>query len=118
MRHDRDHPPAADDKITMFRQQASMVERKKEQLQAKLDEQRDKKRALEKELEEKEGSFEAMGQMGGQMNPDEFRRMKQEFRAKSTQHKRLQKEMSELRAEKGVLQRTLQILESQCKDRE
>lgn len=186
LRHDRDHPPASDDKITMFRQQASMVERKKEQLQVcaqwpdshrtadclspghqmagvvstwnalasctslppcrlpptadlctccfgggggvvrgggaaqtKLDEQREKKKALEQELEEKEGSFEAMGgEMGQQMHPDEFRRMKQEFRAKSTQHKRLQKEMSELRAETGVLQRTLQILESQCKDRE
>jgi len=119
LRHDRDHPPASDDKITMFRQQASMVERKKEQLQTKLDEQREKKKALEQELEEKEGSFEAMGgEMGQQMHPDEFRRMKQEFRAKSTQHKRLQKEMSELRAETGVLQRTLQILESQCKDRE
>ena len=56
-----------------------------------------------------------MGSMG-HMKPDDFRRIKQDFRAKSTQYKRMKAELNELRAEKGVLQRTVAILESRCHD--
>ena len=115
MAEEKRNPPAADDKIIMFRQQASMVERKKEQLLQKLEEEKGRKAALEKEIEEKENSFEAMGSMG-HMKPDDFRRIKQDFRAKSTQYKRMKAELNELRAEKGVLQRTVAILESRCHD--
>jgi intraflagellar transport protein 81 len=115
MAEEKRNPPAADDKIIMFRQQAGMMERKKEQLLQKLEEERSRKAALDKEIEEKENSFEAMGSMG-HMSGDDFRRIKQDFRAKSTQYKRMKAELNELRAEKGVLQRTVAILESRCHD--
>ncbi len=115
MAEEKRNPPAADDKIIMFRQQAGMMERKKEQLLQKLEEEKSRKAALDKEIEEKENSFEAMGSMG-HMSGDDFRRIKQDFRAKSTQYKRMKAELNELRAEKGVLQRTVAILESRCHD--
>ena len=99
MLEEKSAPPAADDKILMFRQQASMVARKKEQRVEKLNSLREQSATLEKEIEEKEGSFEAMGSMG-HMKPDDFRRIKQDFRAKSTQYKRMKAELNELRAEK------------------
>lgn len=54
---------------------------------------------LEKELEEKEGDMGDMAQ--GHMAPEEFRRIKQDFRSKSTQYKRIKAELNELRAERG-----------------
>ena len=115
MAEEKRNPPAADDKIIMFRQQAGMMERKKEQLMQKLEEEKSRKAALDKEIETKENSFEAMGSMG-HMSGDDFRRIKQDFRAKSTQYKRMKAELNELRAEKGVLQRTVAILEGRCHD--
>jgi intraflagellar transport protein 81 len=117
MQRELDAPAAADDKITMFRQQASMIARKKEAMQAQLDEQRALKASMEKQLEEKELSFDSMG-TGGHMKPDAFRQMKQDVRAKSTLHKKMKAEFDELRAERGVLQRTVDILKLQCKDHE
>lgn len=58
-----------------------------------------------------------MGDMAqGHMAPEEFRRIKQDFRSKSTQYKRIKAELNELRAERGVIQRTVTILEGRCAD--
>jgi len=46
------------------------------------------------QIEEKENSFEAMGGDMGHMKPDDFRRIKQDFRAKSTQYKRMKAELN------------------------
>merc|ERR1711988_743720 len=54
--------------------------------------------------------------MGGHMAPEEFRRIKQDFRSKSTQYKRMKAELNELRAERGVIQLTVTILEGRCAD--
>jgi len=114
---EKDAPPAGDDKIVMFRQQASMIERKKQTTKFSLDEHRELKTQMEKQIEEKELSFDSMGD-GGHLKPDDFRRIKQDVRAKSTQHKRMKSELNQLQAEKGVVQRTVAILESRCKDHE
>eukprot|EP01051_Picozoa_sp_SAG22_P015616 SAG22_NODE_2068_length_3054_cov_2.135025_3_plen_313_part_00 len=55
-------------------------------------------------------------QASGHMAPEEFRRVKQDFRSKQTQYKRMKAELNELRAERGVIQRTADILEGRCAD--
>eukprot|EP01050_Picozoa_sp_SAG11_P024293 SAG11_NODE_5130_length_1656_cov_1.316635_1_plen_480_part_10 len=112
---EKNAPPPANDMLSMFRQQASMVARNKEKQTKKFEEMKEQKMQLENELEEKEGSFDSMGDQG-HMKPDDFRRIKQDFRSKSTQYKRMKAELNEMRAEKGVIQRTVDILEARCQD--
>ena len=90
-----------------------MVGKKKEKETKKFEEMKGQAVALEKELEEKEGSFD----LGGPgLSKDDFRRVKQDFRSVATNYKRMRSELNEMRAEKGVIQRTVTILEGRCQD--
>jgi intraflagellar transport protein 81 len=110
---EKNAPPPANDMLSMFRQQASMVGKKKEKETKKFEEMKGQAAALEIELEEKEGSFD----LGGPgLSKDDFRRVKQDFRSVATNYKRMRSELNEMRAEKGVIQRTVTILEGRCQD--
>uniref|UniRef100_A0A7S3SKN9 IFT81 calponin homology domain-containing protein n=1 Tax=Strombidinopsis acuminata TaxID=141414 RepID=A0A7S3SKN9_9SPIT len=100
-----------DSRLSVYKQQASIVARKKELVlkdQKTLVEERDQ---LSAELSQKERDYE---QMKGHkfMKRDEFKNYAASLRDKSAKFKRLKAELSELRHEVAVLVRTEQILQA------
>ncbi|CAL1616469.1 unnamed protein product [Knipowitschia caucasica] len=98
-----------DDKLTLYRQQASIILRKKEAKAEELQEAREELSNLEKELNQRGGQ----GDGEGMVKREEIQRMVARLRNKATQYKRRQKEMAELQSEHGILQRTEDILTQQ-----
>uniref|UniRef100_A0A3B3ZJ20 Intraflagellar transport protein 81 homolog n=1 Tax=Periophthalmus magnuspinnatus TaxID=409849 RepID=A0A3B3ZJ20_9GOBI len=92
-----------DDKLTLYRQQASIIIRKKEAKAEELQEAREELSNAEKELNQR-GSV-SRGQSFCIMQ-----RLVTRLRSKGTQYKMRQKELAKLQAEYGVLQRTEDIL--------
>uniref|UniRef100_A0A4W3HE11 Intraflagellar transport protein 81 homolog n=1 Tax=Callorhinchus milii TaxID=7868 RepID=A0A4W3HE11_CALMI len=98
-----------DDKLFLFRQQASIISRKKEAKAEELQESREELLNMEKELAQKSNQardFDGTEVLKG----DEFKRYVSKLRGKSTVYKKKRQELAELRAEYGVLQRTEEIL--------
>ncbi|XP_072921718.1 intraflagellar transport protein 81 homolog [Hemitrygon akajei] len=98
-----------DDKLFLFRQQASIISRKKEAKAEELQECREELLSMEKELAQKTSQardFDGTEVLKG----DEFKRYVSKLRSKSTVYKKKRQELAELRAEYGVLQRTEEIL--------
>uniref|UniRef100_A0A8C7K9Y5 Intraflagellar transport 81 homolog n=1 Tax=Oncorhynchus kisutch TaxID=8019 RepID=A0A8C7K9Y5_ONCKI len=98
-----------DDKLSLFRQQASIITRKKEAKAEELQEAREEQAALDRELNQK--NSQARDQDGDEViRGDEFKRFVGKLRSKGTVFKKKRQEITELRAEYGVLQRTEEIL--------
>ncbi|XP_064822181.1 intraflagellar transport protein 81 homolog [Oncorhynchus masou masou] len=98
-----------DDKLSLFRQQASIITRKKEAKAEELQEAREELAALDRELNQKNSL--ARDQDGDEViQGDEFKRFVGKLRSKGTVFKKKRQEITELRAEYGVLQRTEEIL--------
>ncbi|XP_029493432.1 intraflagellar transport protein 81 homolog isoform X1 [Oncorhynchus nerka] len=98
-----------DDKLSLFRQQASIITRKKEAKAEELQEAREELAALDRELNQK--NSQARDQDGDEViRGDEFKRFVGKLRSKGTVFKKKRQEITELRAEYGVLQRTEEIL--------
>ncbi|XP_043968694.1 intraflagellar transport protein 81 homolog [Gambusia affinis] len=98
-----------DDKLTLYRQQASIIVRKKESKAEELQEAREELAAAEREL--KQRSSQGQGSNGEEIiRGDELKRLVAKLRSKGTTYKKKRQEMAELRAEFGVLQRTEEIL--------
>ncbi|KAK6313015.1 intraflagellar transport protein 81 homolog [Coregonus clupeaformis] len=98
-----------DDKLSLFRQQASIITRKKEAKAEELHEAREELAALDRELNQK--NSQARDQDGDEViRGDEFKRFVGKLRSKGTVFKKKRQEITELRAEYGVLQRTEEIL--------
>ncbi|XP_062400081.1 intraflagellar transport protein 81 homolog [Sardina pilchardus] len=98
-----------DDKLSLFRQQASIISRKKEARAEELQEAREELGALERELHMK--SSQARDQDGAQfIRGDEFKRYVAKMRSKNVGYKKKKQELDGLKAEYGVLQRTEEIL--------
>lgn len=100
-----------DSRLSVYKQQANLVARKKELVltnKKALEEERD---ALAKELSMKEREYE---QMKGHkfMKRDEFKNYAASLREKSAKFKRLKSELQDLRHECAVLTRTEQILQA------
>jgi len=100
-----------DSRLSVYKQQATLVSKKKEMVlkdKKHLEEDRDN---LAKDLSMKEREYE---QMKGHkfMKRDEFKNYAASLRDKSAKFKRLKAELSELRHEIAVLQRTEQILQA------
>lgn len=113
-----------DDKLTLYRQQASIIVRRKESKAEELQEVREELLAVEKELRQRSGQERAEGGEGGEgrgrggevVREEEMKRLVSRLRSKGTAYKRKRQEMSELRAEFGVLQRTEEILRQRHQD--
>ncbi|KAL1440890.1 hypothetical protein MTO96_009061 [Rhipicephalus appendiculatus] len=103
----------ADDKLTLFRQQAAVIARKKEAAAETLNELRLQLSQLEAQLQEKQGLV-----AGGEhvLKGDEFKKYVNALRGKSSQYKQQRQELAELRAETGVLARTQEILTQKERD--
>ncbi|XP_029475985.1 intraflagellar transport protein 81 homolog isoform X1 [Rhinatrema bivittatum] len=98
-----------DVKLSLFRQQASIIARKKEAKADELQEAKEDITNLEKEMALKASQtreFDGTEVLKG----DEFKRYVSKLRGKSTVFKKKRQEIAELRAEYGVLQRTEEIL--------
>lgn len=98
-----------DDKLSIFRQQASIIGRKKEAAAEKLQEAMDELSNAESEFQKKK---ELLKESEGSevLKGDEFKRYVNKLRGKSTVYKKKRQELAELRAEYGVLARTEEIL--------
>lgn len=98
-----------DDKLSLFRQQASIIVGKKESAAEELKEVMDELHERESELQNKR---EALKQSEGSevIKGDEFKKYVNKLRSKSTIYKKKRQELTELRAEYGVISRTEEIL--------
>ncbi|XP_050042818.1 intraflagellar transport protein 81 homolog [Dermacentor andersoni] len=103
----------ADDKLTLFRQQAAVIARKKDAAAETLNELRLQVSQLEAQLQEKQ-SLVAGGEQV--LKGDEFKKYVNALRGKSSQYKQQRQELAELRAETGVLARTQEILVQKERD--
>ncbi|XP_012673245.1 intraflagellar transport protein 81 homolog [Clupea harengus] len=98
-----------DDKLSLFRQQASIISRKKESRAEELQEAREELSTLERELNMK--SSQARDQDGAQLiRGDEFKRYVAKMRSKNVGYKKKRQDIDILKAEYGVLQRSEEIL--------
>ncbi|XP_030625139.1 intraflagellar transport protein 81 homolog [Chanos chanos] len=98
-----------DDKLSLFRQQASIITRKKEAKAEEVQEAREELAAAERELSMR--SNQAKDLSGEELiHGDEFKRYVAKMRGKNSVYKKRRQEIAELRAEYGVLQRTESIL--------
>lgn len=109
------HMPGNDpvqDKLALFRQQASIIARKKqtevEAYKAALDELA----SAERELKEKEEQLKRTEGGGQVVKEEEFKRYVAKLRAQHNIYQQKKKELSLLKAEFGVLSRTEEILRS------
>ncbi|KAI9017177.1 hypothetical protein BC832DRAFT_596490 [Gaertneriomyces semiglobifer] len=97
-----------DDKLALFRQQASIIARKKEGATQRLNILTDEISKLAVEVEKKQ---QAGAKLGAKMpKGEEFKSFVAELREKSTVYKQKKAELSALVAESGILQRTEEIL--------
>ncbi|TMS03438.1 Intraflagellar transport protein 81-like protein [Larimichthys crocea] len=98
-----------DDKLTLYRQQASIIIRRKESKAEELQEAREELAAAEREL--KQRTNQAQTSDGEEViRGDELKRLLVKLRSKGTVYKKKRQEIAELKAEFGVLQRTEEIL--------
>uniref|UniRef100_A0A8C1CHX3 Intraflagellar transport protein 81 homolog n=1 Tax=Cyprinus carpio carpio TaxID=630221 RepID=A0A8C1CHX3_CYPCA len=98
-----------DDKLSLFRQQAAIIVRKKETKVEELQEAREELAAVERELNMKSSQAQERG--GAKLiRGDEFKRYVAKMRGKSSTYKKKRQEIAELKVEYGVLQRTEEIL--------
>uniref|UniRef100_A0A671WZF3 Intraflagellar transport protein 81 homolog n=1 Tax=Sparus aurata TaxID=8175 RepID=A0A671WZF3_SPAAU len=98
-----------DDKLTLYRQQASIISRRKESKAEELQEAREELAAAERELKQRTSQGQASD--GEEIiRGDELKRLVVKLRSKGTVYKKKRQEIAELKAEYGVLQRTEEIL--------
>ncbi|KAK3730167.1 hypothetical protein QZH41_016003 [Actinostola sp. cb2023] len=100
-----------DDKLSLFRQQASIIARKKDAAAEKLKEAMDESVNGESELQRKKDLLRD-SEGAEVLKGDEFKRYVNKLRGKSTVYKKKRQELAELRAEYGVLSRSAEILKS------
>ncbi|XP_043230234.1 intraflagellar transport protein 81 homolog [Amphibalanus amphitrite] len=101
---------SSDDKLGMFRQQAAIVAKKKEAAAEKLQEMQQQLQQIKDDLAEKRAQLEEQGGAEGTVRGDDFKQYVHQLRGKSAVYKKKRLEVGELRAEFGVLSRTLEIL--------
>lgn len=100
-----------EDKNAPFRQQVAIISRKKENKVEQLSDMRSQLSAVEEELEEKQNQLR---DIAGDtiLRGEEFKRYVNKLRARSSVYKRHRAELAALKAEAGVLTRTLELLSS------
>ena len=105
----------ADDKLAIFKSQAAMLSKKKEQKQSEIKKSEVEKLGLERTLADKEAEY-ARVNGGKYMKRDDFRQYQANIRGKHNQYKEMKKQLQELKAEQNVLSKTKEILGSRAGD--
>ena len=100
-----------EDKLTLFRQQAAIIARKKETTAERLSDVRASLSNAEDEVRDKKSE---LGSSGGEviLKGDDFKKYVNALRTKSNEYKEKRQELSELKSEYGVLARTLEVMSS------
>ncbi|XP_059177446.1 intraflagellar transport protein 81 homolog [Physella acuta] len=99
----------ADDKLSLFRQQAGIIAHKKLGAAETLRSIRDEFNHIQRELEQKRDVV-STAEGAEVLKGEDFKRYVNKLRSKSTVYKKKRAELAELRAEAGVLSRTEEIL--------
>ncbi|KAJ7309778.1 hypothetical protein JRQ81_007845 [Phrynocephalus forsythii] len=98
-----------DSKFSMYRQQASIISRKKAAKAEELQAAKEELQNLEKQMSHK--SNQARESNGAEvLKSDEFKRYVNKLHSKNTVYKKKRLEIAELTAEYGILQRTEELL--------
>lgn len=105
----------ADDKLAIYKSQATAVSKKKESKNQDLKKLETEKMNLEKQMAEKENEY-AKTRGATYMKRDDFRQYAASLRGKNNQYKRMKKTLDEIRSELMVLTRTEQILKSRAEN--
>lgn len=104
-----------DNKLMMFRQQATLVSRKLEEKEKQVEDLDEEKGKMAREIDEAEMKVSEVG--GAKfMTREEFKQYGAKLREKTHQYKKLKTELAELRAESVTLHRTEQILRGRVTD--
>ncbi|KAG8183384.1 hypothetical protein JTE90_008286 [Oedothorax gibbosus] len=98
-----------DDKLSLFRQQVSILAHKKERAAEELNAARSELAELQTQLEAKKADNK-LGE-GDILKGDEFKRYVNRLRGKSNIYKKKRQEIAELKTECGILSRTVDILQ-------
>jgi len=103
-----------DDKLAMFRQQANLVAKKREQVFQRLEQVQRERMDVDAQLASKSKELDASKTNNPPvLKGEDFRKYATELRGKTAQYKRMKSELSELRAEWGLLSRTESLLREQ-----
>lgn len=100
-----------EDKLTLFRQQAAIITRKKETTAERLNDARSALSVAEDEVRDKKSQI---GSLGGELilKGEDFKKYVNALRTKSNDYKEKRQQLSELKSEYGVLARTLEVISS------
>ncbi|GAB6031747.1 Intraflagellar transport protein 81, partial [Chamberlinius hualienensis] len=98
-----------DDKLSMFRQQAAIISRKKATVAETIKDLRNEVNSLEAQLKAKQAQLKELGGVEI-LKGDEFKAYVAKLRGKSDEYKKKRQEQNEIRAQLGVLSRTAEIL--------
>ncbi|XP_065226405.1 intraflagellar transport protein 81 homolog [Planococcus citri] len=106
----------ADDKTVLFRQQAAIVARKKDNLAEKFSELKKQLQEVRSKLEDKQHKLEEMTGEGGVIlkSSEHFQEYVSKLRTRSLIYKRYRNDLATLKAESGILSRTVDILRSKA----
>lgn len=105
----------ADDKLAIYKSQATAVSKKKESKGEELKKLGTEKMALEKAMNDKEAEY-ARTKGGKYMKRDDFKQYAANLRGKNAQYKQMKKVLAEIKAEVTVLARTENILKSRAEN--
>uniref|UniRef100_A0A674JQP3 Intraflagellar transport protein 81 homolog n=1 Tax=Terrapene triunguis TaxID=2587831 RepID=A0A674JQP3_9SAUR len=98
-----------DSKFSMYRQQASIISRKKEAKAEELQAAKEEMSSMEKQMLQKANQARELD--GTEvLKGDEFKRYVNKLRSKNTFYKKKRQEIAEITAEYGILQRTEELL--------
>ncbi|XP_044296533.1 intraflagellar transport protein 81 homolog isoform X1 [Varanus komodoensis] len=104
-----------DSKFSMYRQQASIISRKKAAKAEELQDAKEELSNLERQMLQK--SSQAQELNGAEvLKGDEFKRYVNKLRSKNTLYKKKRLEIAEITAEFGILQRTEELLTQRHED--
>lgn len=101
----------SEDKNAPFRQQASIIAKKKENKAEQLGELRNALSNIEEEFEEKQGKLK---ELAGDtiLRGEEFKKYANKLKGRTVVYKQNRAELSALKSESSILTRTLEILKS------
>ena len=100
-----------DDKLAIYKQQASLVSKKKERALEELKKVEDEQKKVEAEVAKKDQALEKL-RGPGYKTKDDFKKYANNLREKTNQYKKMKDELKEIAAEISVLSRTEAILKS------
>jgi intraflagellar transport protein 81 len=101
----------SDDKLAIYKQQATLVAKKKEKIMEELKRTEEEKVSIEKDLQKKDGELQKL-KGPGYKSKDEFKQYAANLRDKTAKFKKMKDELNEIKNEIGILARTEQIVKS------